>query len=97
MARLSESGVPIEPVYGPEDLAGWDPAAQLGQPGAQHRLPQERRRGRHELLVGAVEEHVMLEPGAQAAAAARIPETIHHPPLRRIGKPIHQGSPSRPA
>lgn len=30
---ISESGLPIEPVYGPQDLAGWDPAAALGQPG----------------------------------------------------------------
>ena len=34
MGRLSESGLPIEPVYGPETLAGWDPATQLGEPGA---------------------------------------------------------------
>ncbi|MDQ8704197.1 methylmalonyl-CoA mutase family protein [Streptomyces sp. LHD-70] len=34
MARESESGLPIEPVYGPESLAGWDPAGQLGEPGA---------------------------------------------------------------
>ncbi|MFC5909476.1 acyl-CoA mutase large subunit family protein [Streptacidiphilus monticola] len=33
MARLSESGLPIEPVYGPSALAGWDPAAKLGEPG----------------------------------------------------------------
>ncbi|QHC25798.1 acyl-CoA mutase large subunit family protein [Streptomyces sp. GS7] len=33
MARYSESGLPLEPVYGPEALAGWDPAQQLGQPG----------------------------------------------------------------
>lgn len=33
MARESESGLPIEPVYGPDDLAGWDPAEQLGEPG----------------------------------------------------------------
>ncbi|MFD7936320.1 methylmalonyl-CoA mutase [Streptomyces sp. NPDC059755] len=33
MTRESESGLPIEPVYGPEDLAGWDPAGQLGEPG----------------------------------------------------------------
>ena len=31
--RLSESGVPIKPVYGPSDLDGWDPAVQLGEPG----------------------------------------------------------------
>ncbi|MFF3086318.1 methylmalonyl-CoA mutase [Streptomyces nojiriensis] len=29
----TESGIPIEPVYGPGDLTGWDPAAELGQPG----------------------------------------------------------------
>jgi methylmalonyl-CoA mutase N-terminal domain/subunit len=34
MVRESESGVPIEPVYGPEALAGWDPAEKLGEPGA---------------------------------------------------------------
>src|SRR3954465_13213588 len=34
MSRESESGLPIEPVYGPEALAGWDPAARLGEPGA---------------------------------------------------------------
>ncbi|MCS0604714.1 methylmalonyl-CoA mutase family protein [Streptomyces sp. LP11] len=34
MARDSESGLPIEPVYGPADLAGWDPAEKLGEPGA---------------------------------------------------------------
>ncbi|MGY5010919.1 acyl-CoA mutase large subunit family protein [Streptomyces sp. 900105755] len=34
MARESESGLPIEPVYGPGDLAGWDPAASLGDPGS---------------------------------------------------------------
>ncbi|MBC9717153.1 methylmalonyl-CoA mutase [Streptomyces sp. TRM66268-LWL] len=32
--RESESGLPIDPVYGPEALAGWDPAASLGEPGA---------------------------------------------------------------
>jgi methylmalonyl-CoA mutase N-terminal domain/subunit len=31
--RPSESGVPIEPVYGPQSLAGWDPERKLGQPG----------------------------------------------------------------
>ncbi|MER5731110.1 methylmalonyl-CoA mutase family protein [Streptomyces sp. NPDC002138] len=30
----TESGLPIEPVYGPEALEGWDPAERLGQPGA---------------------------------------------------------------
>ncbi|WP_309094519.1 methylmalonyl-CoA mutase family protein [Streptomyces sp.] len=33
MARESESGLPIEPVYGPEALDGWDPAEKLGEPG----------------------------------------------------------------
>ncbi|MFE5582031.1 methylmalonyl-CoA mutase [Kitasatospora sp. NPDC056531] len=32
-ARLSESGFPIEPLYGPEALAGWDPDTRLGRPG----------------------------------------------------------------
>ncbi|MFE2260207.1 acyl-CoA mutase large subunit family protein [Streptomyces griseosporeus] len=34
MARESESGLPIEPVYGPDALAGWDAAQKLGEPGA---------------------------------------------------------------
>ncbi|MFD8383260.1 methylmalonyl-CoA mutase [Streptomyces sp. NPDC059679] len=34
MARDSESGFPIEPVYGPEALAGRDPEEALGEPGA---------------------------------------------------------------
>ncbi|MEU3461459.1 methylmalonyl-CoA mutase family protein [Streptomyces sp. NPDC006733] len=33
-ARSTESGLPIEPVYGPAALDGWDPAEQLGEPGA---------------------------------------------------------------
>ncbi|UYQ66230.1 methylmalonyl-CoA mutase [Streptomyces peucetius] len=33
MARTSESGLPIEPVYGPDALADWDPAQKLGEPG----------------------------------------------------------------
>ncbi|MFF3252485.1 methylmalonyl-CoA mutase [Actinacidiphila glaucinigra] len=33
MARESESGLPIEPVYGPDALDGWDPGARLGEPG----------------------------------------------------------------
>ncbi|MFE0625457.1 methylmalonyl-CoA mutase [Streptomyces sp. NPDC058864] len=33
MARESESGLPIEPVYGPDALDGWDPAERLGEPG----------------------------------------------------------------
>src|ERR687889_2112568 len=31
--RRSESGLPIEAVYGPEALARWDPAERLGAPG----------------------------------------------------------------
>ncbi|MEU2163944.1 methylmalonyl-CoA mutase family protein [Streptomyces sp. NPDC019208] len=34
MARESESGLPIEPVYGPDDLEGWDPGEKLGEPGS---------------------------------------------------------------
>ncbi|MEU5398748.1 methylmalonyl-CoA mutase family protein [Streptomyces sp. NPDC005963] len=34
MAHHSESGLPIHPVYGPDALAGWDPAERLGEPGA---------------------------------------------------------------
>ena len=30
----TESGLPFAPVYGPADLAGWDPAERLGDPGA---------------------------------------------------------------
>lgn len=30
----TESGFPIEPVYGPGDLTGWDPGGKLGEPGA---------------------------------------------------------------
>ncbi|GGO83328.1 acyl-CoA mutase large subunit family protein [Wenjunlia tyrosinilytica] len=33
MTRRSESGLPIEPVYGPDALAGWDPDEKLGEPG----------------------------------------------------------------
>ncbi|MFJ3822716.1 acyl-CoA mutase large subunit family protein [Streptomyces nodosus] len=33
MAHESESGLPIEPVYGPDALDGWDPARHLGVPG----------------------------------------------------------------
>ncbi|MEW2553253.1 methylmalonyl-CoA mutase family protein [Streptomyces zhihengii] len=33
MTRESESGLPIEPVYGPDGAAGRDPAAELGEPG----------------------------------------------------------------
>ncbi|MEV0255864.1 methylmalonyl-CoA mutase family protein [Streptomyces sp. NPDC050732] len=34
MTHESESGLPIEPVYGPETLSDWDPAEKLGAPGA---------------------------------------------------------------
>jgi methylmalonyl-CoA mutase, N-terminal domain len=33
MSRSSESGAPIEGVYGPKDVLGLDPAADLGEPG----------------------------------------------------------------
>ncbi|MDQ1624634.1 MAG: methylmalonyl-CoA mutase, N-terminal domain [Actinomycetota bacterium] len=33
MTRESESGRPIEPVYGPDALDGWDPEERLGRPG----------------------------------------------------------------
>ncbi len=33
MAAISESGEPIEPVYGPKALAGFDPEHELGVPG----------------------------------------------------------------
>ncbi len=32
--RLTDSGIEIKPVYTPDDLAGWDPATQLGEPGS---------------------------------------------------------------
>jgi len=32
--RMTDSGITINQVYGPDDLAGWDPAEQLGAPGA---------------------------------------------------------------
>ncbi|MHB8671825.1 MAG: acyl-CoA mutase large subunit family protein, partial [Acidimicrobiales bacterium] len=31
--RRTDSGIEIRPVYGPEDLEGWDPAERLGRPG----------------------------------------------------------------
>jgi methylmalonyl-CoA mutase, N-terminal domain len=34
MARHSESGRPIDAVYGPDALEGWDAGAKLGEPGA---------------------------------------------------------------
>ncbi|MFF2957364.1 methylmalonyl-CoA mutase [Streptomyces sp. NPDC057963] len=34
MTRESESGLPIEPVYGPDALDGWSPDDKLGEPGA---------------------------------------------------------------
>jgi methylmalonyl-CoA mutase N-terminal domain/subunit len=34
MTHMSESGSPIEPLYEPESLDGFDPAEELGEPGA---------------------------------------------------------------
>ncbi|MEU8585428.1 methylmalonyl-CoA mutase family protein [Streptomyces sp. NPDC048664] len=34
MARESESGLPVEPVYGPDALRGWDHDDKVGEPGA---------------------------------------------------------------
>src|SRR6516164_1718036 len=34
MSRISESGAPIEGVYGPKDVAGVDPVTDLGEPGS---------------------------------------------------------------
>jgi methylmalonyl-CoA mutase, N-terminal domain len=34
MSRMSESGAPIESVYGPKDVQDFDPVADLGEPGA---------------------------------------------------------------
>jgi methylmalonyl-CoA mutase, N-terminal domain len=34
MSRISESGTPIEGVYGPKDVQNLDPASDLGEPGA---------------------------------------------------------------
>jgi methylmalonyl-CoA mutase N-terminal domain/subunit len=33
MTTSTESGRPFRPVYGPDELAGWDPASKLGEPG----------------------------------------------------------------
>ena len=33
VSRESESGLPIEPVYGPAALSDWDPDERLGAPG----------------------------------------------------------------
>jgi methylmalonyl-CoA mutase N-terminal domain/subunit len=33
MPRETESGLPLEPVYGPSSLQGFDPAERLGEPG----------------------------------------------------------------
>src|SRR6266436_5005817 len=33
MTRMSESGVPIQPVYEPDSLRGFDPARELAEPG----------------------------------------------------------------
>ena len=34
MSSSTESGLPFEPVYGPDALTGWDPSVRLGEPGA---------------------------------------------------------------
>src|SRR5499425_1800601 len=34
MSRMSESGAPIEGVYGPKDVQNLDPVTELGEPGA---------------------------------------------------------------
>jgi methylmalonyl-CoA mutase N-terminal domain/subunit len=31
--RRTDSGIVVRPVYGPEDLVGWDPTTRLGRPG----------------------------------------------------------------
>ena len=33
MASETESGLPIEPVYGPASVQDWDPASELAEPG----------------------------------------------------------------
>ncbi len=33
VARYTDSGIEVKALYGPEDLAGWDPDVQLGAPG----------------------------------------------------------------
>ena len=33
MKPETESGLPFDPVFGPEVLEGWDPAERLGEPG----------------------------------------------------------------
>ena len=30
---ITQSGLPIDPVYGPASRDGWDPAVELGEPG----------------------------------------------------------------
>src|SRR4051794_23117497 len=34
MSNNTESGLPFEPVYGPDALKGWDPEERLGAPGS---------------------------------------------------------------
>ena len=33
MDPVTQSGLPFAPLYGPDDLSGWDPSEQLGAPG----------------------------------------------------------------
>jgi methylmalonyl-CoA mutase, N-terminal domain len=37
--RFTDSGIEVRPVYGPDDLVGWEPDAKLGEPG---RFPYTR-------------------------------------------------------
>ena len=30
---ITQSGLPIDPVYGPQSRDGWDPSVELGEPG----------------------------------------------------------------
>ncbi|MHB8498401.1 MAG: acyl-CoA mutase large subunit family protein [Acidimicrobiales bacterium] len=39
LGRYTDSGIEVRPVYGPEDLEGWDPRQRLGEPG---RFPYTR-------------------------------------------------------
>ena len=32
--KRTDSGIEVKPLYGPADLAGWDPAERLGEPGS---------------------------------------------------------------
>jgi len=32
--KRTDSGIEVKPLYGPADLADWDPAERLGEPGS---------------------------------------------------------------